>query len=117
MGLTSLSLRIHKVVKDKFETRKLDSVRVKGKKKPILIFELLAEKGNLSKKHRDFVKSYEKGLEYYCSKKWKESIKSFKDALKIKEDEACNVFISRCEDFIKNPPPKDWDGVCEMKTK
>ncbi len=81
------------------------------------VVRLLAEKGNISKKHRDFVKNYEKGLELYCGKKWKDAIKSFKDALKIKEDEACNVFISRCKDFIKNPPSEEWDGVCEMKTK
>ncbi|MFE3845737.1 CHASE2 domain-containing protein [Thermoplasmatota archaeon] len=107
----------YKVVKDKFETRKLDSVRVKGKKKPILIYELLAEKGNISKKHRDFIKFYEKGLEYYCNKKWKEAIKSFKDALKILDDEASKIFIARCKEFTKNPPSDDWDGVCEMMTK
>ena len=107
----------YNVVKDKFDTRKLDSVRVKGKKKPILIYELLVEKGKIGKKQRDFVKYYEKGLDLYCNQMWKDAIKSFNDALKLVDDQASRVFIDRCNDFMKNPPSKDWDGVCEMKTK
>lgn len=107
----------YKIIKDKFETRKLDTVKVKGKKKPILIFELLSQKDKLSKKQQDFIKIYEASLELYLKKKWKLAIKSFQSALKITDDHASHVFIKRCQEFLKNPPPKDWDGVWEMKTK
>ena len=107
----------YKIVKDKFETRKLDAVRVKGKKKSILIFELISRKDELDKKHRDFVSLYETGLELYFKKEWKTAIKSFQEALKLVEDNASYVFITRCKEFLKNPPPSDWDGVWEMKTK
>jgi adenylate cyclase len=106
-----------KVVKDKFETRKLDVVQVKGKKKPVYIYELIFEKDKLSKKHRDFVKLYEESLELYFKKKWKDANKSFQAALKFKDDKASQVLIDRCKEFVKNPPPKEWDGVWEMKTK
>lgn len=109
--------KTQKIITDKFETRKLDAVRVKGKKKPILIFELVSEKGKLSKKQLDFIKSYETGLNLYFEKKWKPAIKSFQEALGIIDDVASNIFIKRCEDFIKKPPSQDWDGVWEMKTK
>jgi adenylate cyclase len=109
--------KTYKIVKDDFEIRKLDAVKVKGKKKPILIYELLSDKGKLSEKHKDFTRLYEEGLEFYFNKKWNPAIKSFKSALKIISDAACNELIKRCKDFIKNPPPKDWDGVWEMKTK
>jgi len=33
------------------------------------------------------------------------------------DDYASKVFIGRCEEFIRNPPSKEWDGVWEMKTK
>lgn len=107
----------HKIVKDKFETRKLDVVKVKGKKKPILIYELLSQKDKLSKKHRDFVRLYETGLELYFKKKWKSAIMSFQEALKLMDDNASHVFITRCQRSLKNLPPKDWDGVWEMETK
>ena len=107
----------YRIVKDKFETRKLDAVRVKGKKKPIIIYELLSGKNNLSNKQRGFVKNFEEGLEFYFKKKWKAAIKSFQEALKTKDDVASHLFIGRCKEFIKNPPPKDWDGIWEMKSK
>jgi len=106
-----------KVVKDKFETRKLDAVRVKGKKKPILIYELVCGKGKISKKQLDFIKLYETGLKLYFEKNWKSAIKSFQAGLKIMDDTASNEFIKRCQDFLKNPPSEDWDGVWEVKTK
>jgi adenylate cyclase len=106
-----------KVVKDKFVTRKLDAVRVKGKKKPILIFELVSEKGKITKKQKDFIKLYEEGLQLYFDKKWKPAIKSFEAALKKKDDIPTKEFIRRCKEFSKKPPSKDWDGVWEMKTK
>jgi adenylate cyclase len=112
-----ISQGTYKVIKDKFETRKLDAVMVMGKKKPILIYELVSQKNKINKKQRDFIKHYEAGLELYFKKKWKLAIKSFQAALKIKDDSASNVFITRCKEFLKDPPPKDWDGVWEMETK
>ena len=105
------------IVKDKFETRKLDVVRVKGKKKPILIYELVSKKGKINKKQIDFIKLYEDSIKLYFEKKWKTAIKSFQAALNIMDDVASNEFIRRCQEFSKNPPPNDWDGVWEIKTK
>ena len=112
-----ISGKTHKIIKENFETRKLDAVKVKGKKKPILIYELLSQKDRLSTKQKDFVRLYETGLELYFKKKWKPAIKSFHTALKLMDDKASHVFISRCREFLKNSPPKDWEGVWEMETK
>ncbi len=112
-----ISENTYKIVKDKFESRKLDVVKVKGKKKPILIFELLSHKDKTSKKQRDFIRLYEAGLEHYFKKKWKESIKSFQASIKLIDDDASHAFIKRCQEFLNNPPPKDWDGIWEMETK
>jgi len=112
-----ISENTHKTIKNKFETRKLDAVKVKGKKKPILIYELLSKKDGLNKKQSEFVNVYEEGLELYFEKKWKRAMKSFQIASKLINDSASHVFINRCQEFQKNPPPKDWDGVWEMETK
>lgn len=107
----------YKTVKDKFEIRKLDAVKVKGKKKPIFVYELLSGKNMLSKKQIEFNKIYENGLDFYFKKNWKPAIETFQTSQKIKKDKATQILINRCQKFIKNPPPKDWDGVWEMETK
>jgi len=112
-----ISQKTYDIVKDKFEARRLDVVKVKGKKKPILIYELLSTDGKQDNKQRDFIKYYEEGLDLYFNKEWKPAIKSFQTALNIKEDAASKVLIDRCNEFQKNSPPKDWDGVWEMETK
>ena len=65
----------------------------------------------------DFIKLYEKGIDLYFNQDWKQAIKTFQTALKLIDDTATHLFIARCQNFIKNPPPKDWDGVWEMDTK
>jgi adenylate cyclase len=112
-----ISENTYKIIKDKFDTRKLDAVKVKGKKRPILIYELLSKKGKLSETQYKFIKHFEDGLNHYLNRDWKPAVKEFKAALEIKKDKASNLFIARCQDFIKNPPDKDWDGVCTMDTK
>jgi adenylate cyclase len=105
------------LIKNKFETRKLDKVRVKGKKKPIAIYELLSIKNKLDKKQYDFLSLYQNGLTLYFNKKWDIAIKEFQSAKKIINDKASQIFIMRCQEFIKNPPSKEWDGVWEMNIK
>ena len=112
-----ISEKTYNIIKEKFETRKLDAVRVKGKRKPVFIYELLSKKDGLSKKDFDFVRHYENGLKLYFNKEWKKAIKSFNEALKIVNDNASHMFITRSQEFLKNPPSSDWDGVWEMKAK
>jgi len=106
-----------KIVKEKFESRKLDMVKVKGKKKSILIYELISQKDKLSKKQNDFIRFYETGLDLYFNKKWKPAIDSFQKAIEQKEDKPSSIFIERCQEYLKNPPSKDWNGIWVMEHK
>jgi len=107
-----ISESTYNIIKDKFKCRKLDAVKVKGKKKPVTIYELCIDYDE------KFVKQYEKALDLYFKKKFKHAITEFKKALKIKKgDVSCNLFIDRCNEYIRSPPPKDWDGAYEMKSK
>jgi adenylate cyclase len=112
-----LTEKTFRLVKNKFETRKLDAVKVKGKKKSIFIYELVCRKNELNKKQKDFIRLYEEGLELYFQRKWKAAIKSFQNSLEYKDDESANMLIARCQKFLQNPPLDDWDGVWTMETK
>lgn len=102
----------HAFVKEKFNCRKLDAVKVKGKKISVTIYELCIQHDE------KFVKKYEEGLEHYFKRQFKKAMSEFKKSLALKEnDVSCNLFIERCAHFINEPPTKDWDGSYEMKTK
>ncbi len=67
---------------------------------------------------KKMVENYNKGLELYRDKKFEESISYFEKALElIPDDGPSAMYIDRCKEYIKNPPPENWDGVFVMKTK
>jgi len=107
----------HEVVKDEFFFRELDAVRVKGKKLPVRIFELLGEQKDKAQ-WQEFTESFEKGLELYRSGRWDEAIAKFKNVLEAKPgDFPAQLYIERCEALKENPPEGKWDGVFTMTRK
>jgi adenylate cyclase len=107
----------YKAVKEAMCCRELDWVRVKGKKLPVKIYELLGEKKDESK-WKDFIAGFEEGLALYRAAKWDEAIASFQKVLGIRaEDEASRIYIERCKNLKEQPPAQPWDGVFIMKTK
>ena len=113
----------YKKVKDEFEWRTLDYVRVKGKKVPVHVYELLSEKGQLDDDTAKMLMIFHEGLELYNAQKWNDALKKFEKSATL-EDEfptrpttPSKVYIFRCNHFIENLPEKDWDGVWTMTTK
>ena len=113
----------YKKVKDEFEWRTLDYVRVKGKKVPAHVYELFSEKGQLDDDTAKMLMIFHEGLELYNAQKWNDALKKFEESATL-EDEfptrpttPSKVYIFRCNHFIENLPEKDWDGVWTMTTK
>ena len=64
------------------------------------------------------VKFFGEGLALYRGQKFKEARAKFQEGLKACADDGpCIVYSERCDEFIKNPPPKSWDGVYVATTK
>jgi len=102
---------------DSFTVRELDSVRVKGKKKPVTIYELFGY-GELYRQKQALAKMFNEGLNAYRKKQWDQAIELFNSALRdYPDDTPSRVFIERCGKYKQNPPPEDWDGVFVMRTK
>ncbi|MEL7832695.1 CHASE2 domain-containing protein [Fodinibius sp. N2] len=116
---TMIAEQTYEDVKDQFYCRQLDLLVVKGKTKPVRVYELMADKSDPEAKQTEKIISiYQKGLEYYLSKNWDEAIEQFNQVLSLKpEDGPSQTYIERCHEFKKDPPPKDWDGVFHLKTK
>jgi adenylate cyclase len=107
----------YNAVKDSMCCRELDMVRVKGKKLPVKIYELLAEKKE-ENKWKEFISTFEQGLVLYRAAQWDEAIATFQKVLAIRpEDGASQMYIERCKNLKENPPPAPWDGVFTMTRK
>lgn len=113
-----ISEMTYRMVRHTAAARELDLVRVKGKKKPVKIFELLAMSPLSQVEQKLKIDIYTEALTYYKSQKWYQALKEFKRILKqFPDDGPTRVYIKRCLDFIEFPPPENWDGVYEFTTK
>lgn len=113
----------HDLIKDKFLTRPLDRIRVKGRKAPLMIFELLESHAHATLEMKEFAAEFEEALRFYYDQKFRRSESLFKQLQKKYKNSihsaqtTCQLYIDRCKDFLKHPPGRDWDGVYTMVTK
>lgn len=108
-----------KIVKSDFVTRPLDAIRVKGKNRPVLVFELLARKSDrLDPALTALLPIYREGVQLYQSRQWEAAAHRFRHCLRLRPgDGPSKVYLRRVVEFAKTPPPPDWDGVFEMTSK
>jgi adenylate cyclase len=102
------------LIGDDFVCRELDLIRVKGKDKPVRIFELIGKKDEVTPEQTQKIEVFQKGLGFYRSKNFMAAIEKFKS---ITNDPPSGVFAHRCEVFIQNPPAEGWDGVWTFTEK
>ncbi|MBI4016626.1 MAG: adenylate/guanylate cyclase domain-containing protein [Candidatus Aenigmarchaeota archaeon] len=98
-----------------FIVRELDYVRVKGKKEPITIYELVGQ-GKIPEQTKQIIRHFTTGLKKYRKTEFKKALADFEKAAKL-GDLPSKVYIERCEHFIKEHPGKAWDCVWVMKSK
>jgi adenylate cyclase len=97
--------------------RELDLIRVKGKMKPVRIYELLAME-NEREKFRDLVDRFQSGLEHYRGGQWDVATERFDKLVQdYPDDKPSRVFLERCEHLMGQPPEGIWDGVYTMTHK
>lgn len=106
IGETTYKLAAHAI-----EARLLDKLVVKGKSKPILVYELIARKGDLSADRRRIIDLYEEALKLHWERQWDAAEKRISDALSLDpEDGPCARLRIRISDYRMNPPASGWSG-------
>ena len=101
----------HRFIQDTFICRELDIVRVRGRKEPVRIFELLGREDPFQQ-WSAFKVLCENGLRAYRSQRWDEGIGEFEKALKIRPDDGpAKLYLRRCTQLRKKGPSPKWDGV------
>ena len=109
-----ISENTYEQVKNDFICRELDQIRVKGKKKPVRVYELIGLKKDASADQLKVIESYTKALELYRKSDFTAAKSAFEA---ITDDPPSKIFANRCAEFLKNPPEEGWDGVYTFNIK
>lgn len=94
-----------------FQFRELDLVAVKGKHKPVPIYELMIVGDG------EVADAFEDALRLYRGREFTAALQIFGRLSIQKQDKVSNLYVERCQKFIASPPPPEWDGVFLAKTK
>jgi adenylate cyclase len=104
-------------VKTVFLCMEIDSVRVKGKSRPVRIYQLLSGK-DASAPHPETIRYFQQGLQWYKEQRWDEAMEAFRTVTAMDKGlYAAQLYLERIANLKSNPPPPDWDGAFTMKEK
>ena len=95
-----------------FEYRILDWVRVKGRKTPIEIYEIIDHQAASVKKLKlANAELIEQGLGYRKQQKWQQAISYFQQALEINPEDSLVIHhLEQCAKLQHTELAEDWDG-------
>ncbi|MEO8362589.1 MAG: adenylate/guanylate cyclase domain-containing protein, partial [Vicinamibacteria bacterium] len=114
-----ISDKTYKKLRGTYRLREADWVVVKGKTKPVAIYEVLDHHTPESfPKMRDVLQQFAGGLEHYRAGKFARAEAAFRACLKLNpNDKLADIYVERCEYLKAHPPGGAWDGIWVMKSK
>jgi adenylate cyclase len=100
-------------------TREIDLIRVRGRDKPVAIYEALGHHSEDSFPHREeALAAFSEGLLRYRQRDWGGAEHCFSVALAANPDDGpSKIYFERCRIYGSTPPPASWDGVWTMPHK
>ena len=103
--------------KDHITARRLGAVRVKGKRKPVRIYELRGM-GQAGAEEAGGIQAFEAAVDAFAERRWDEAEAGFKKVLeRWPDDPPCRRYLEEIRDYRVQPPPPQWDGVYTATTK
>lgn len=104
------------IVGSGIQTRLLDYIKVKGKTKPVKVFEVMDDE--YYEKYREYFLRFQEALDEYYNRNFTKAGELFSICTDLKPGDPASIeFIKRIKYFDENPPEADWDGSFEMRDK
>ncbi|MGH7092493.1 MAG: adenylate/guanylate cyclase domain-containing protein, partial [Stellaceae bacterium] len=99
--------------------REIDLLRVKGKDRPVAVYEALTHHDAQSfPMMLEVLDAFQRGLQSYRAGDWQRAIASFEAALQLHPgDGPSAIYLERCRIYKDIPPPRDWGGVWVLTDK
>lgn len=103
-----------------FWVRELDKIKVKGKTKPVSIYEVVGLSSDaIPDQKKRIIQIYQDGLSYYRDRKFRKALNEFATVIEEidSRDKASLLHMDRCQHWMQNPPPDDWDQSWTLTEK
>jgi adenylate cyclase len=101
-----------------FVFRELDLIRVKGKNEPVLIYELVCDAASLAPETEMLLDSFADARKLYEERQWTRAQSAFHSVIeRWPEDGPARAYWKRCQEYLFDEPPANWDGVFTMTHK
>jgi len=101
-----------------FLFRELDLIRVKGKNQPVMIYELVGGAGSAAADTHERLARFCEGRALYQQRKWSEAQTVFQSMIdRWPEEGPARAYWKRCQEYLFDAPPSNWDGVFTMTHK
>jgi len=98
--------------------RELDRVRVKGKDKPVAIYQPLCVRDELDKQWKDELKLYREALRLYRAQEWDMAEMNLLNLQRTSRMPGLyQVYVERIAQYREHPPGERWDGVFTHTSK
>ena len=99
--------------------REVDLLRVKGKDRPVAVFEAVGWRAAENYTQLAAVlELHDQGLQAYTLRDWKKAESAFERLLEVDPaDGPAKIYRDRVRLYATTPPPEDWDGVWVMADK
>ena len=105
--------------KNEFQCRALDWVVVKGRQKPIIVYEIFdADPEPERVQKQALLETFHQGIQCYHDQYWQEGLRLFQACLSISADDYMSqMYVERCTALLREPPKGHWDGTFIMQYK
>ncbi len=116
----AVSESVRHLIGDGFLCRRLGLIVLKGKTKPTVVYEVLAETKELadSKMTPEAVARYEEAFDHLLARRFDRAEAGFQACEKDYPDDYCvKNYLQASREFSAKPPPPEWDGRIVMTTK
>jgi adenylate cyclase len=114
-----ISENTYRKLRGTYRIRDVDDVVVKGKTKPVRIYEVLDYHTEATFPHlMEVVGCFTEGRTAYRAGDWDQAIRFFREALRCHtQDKLSRTYIERCEQMKAGPHDDTWCGVWRMTSK
>jgi adenylate cyclase len=116
----AISESVRLLIGDDFLVRRLGLIVLKGKSKPTVVYEVLAEKTGMgeSRMSAEGVARYEEAFDHFLARRFAQAEAGFLACEKDYPDDYCmKSYLQASREFSAQPPPPEWDGRIVMETK